>query len=184
MAPIGLRRRYLVWAAILLSTTMITLTPAAAAGESSSTVGMLATGTAVVRGSWFWPLAAPHPVERPFLAPPGPYAAGHRGIDITASRGAAVLAVADGTVYFAGTVVDRGVLTLEHPGELLSTVEPVTPLVAKGDRVSAGQPIAAVASGGHCGVSCLHLGVRLNGQYVSPLLYLGGVPRAVLLPLN
>ena len=28
---------------------------------------------------------------------------------------------------------------------------------------------------------CLHLGVRVDGAYVSPLLFLGGQPRAVLL---
>ena len=29
-----------------------------------------------------------------------------------------------------------------------------------------------------------HLGVRLHGEYVSPMLLFGGIPRAVLLPLG
>jgi hypothetical protein len=43
--------------------------------------------------------------------------------------------------------------------------------------------VGTVATGGHCEGSCIHFGVRLHGEYVSPLLYLAGVPRAVLLPL-
>jgi murein DD-endopeptidase MepM/ murein hydrolase activator NlpD len=34
----------------------------------------------------------------------------------------------------------------------------------------------------HCDSACLHFGVRLHGQYVSPLNYLGGVARSILLP--
>ena len=184
MEPNRPRRRLPGWAAVVLGATCCTLMLVPSAAAAVTAAQTVREGTPVVRGDWLWPVAFPHPVERPFLAPPRPYAAGHRGVDITATVGSPVLAVADGTVYFVGTVVDRGVLTLEHPGALLSTVEPVTPLVANGDRVRAGQPIAVVASGGHCGDRCVHLGVRLGGQYVSPLLYLGGIPRAVLLPLN
>jgi hypothetical protein len=28
----------------------------------------------------------------------------------------------------------------------------------------------------------VHFGVRIDGEYVSPFLFLGGIPRAVLLP--
>ncbi|WP_443208538.1 hypothetical protein [Salinibacterium sp. PAMC 21357] len=35
---------------------------------------------------------------------------------------------------------------------------------------------------GHCTRPCLHFGVRVEGEYVSPLNYLSGIPRAVLLP--
>ena len=140
--------------------------------------------------TWLWPLPPPHSVARPFEAPPSPYAAGHRGIDLPARPGDAVFAPASGVVSFSGMVAGRPVLSISHPGDLISTVEPVRAdvaagdRVAEGDRVAAGQQVGRVASGGHCADACIHFGVRLHGQYVSPMLMLGGVPRAVLLPLN
>ena len=121
-------------------------------------------------------------MTRAFLAPASPYAAGHRGIDLAAAAQQPVLAPRDGVVSFAGLVVDRPVLSITQPGDVIVTVEPVDAVVAVGDRVHAGQTIGTVGSGGHCPPGCLHLGVRLHGSYVSPLLYLGELPRAVLLP--
>jgi Membrane proteins related to metalloendopeptidases len=134
--------------------------------------------------AWRWPVDPAWQVVRPFEAPATRYSAGHRGIDLAAARGSPVYAPADGVVRFAGRVVDRPVVTLEHADDLLSSMEPVAVELPVGTVVHAGEPIGAVASGGHCDGSCLHLGVRLHGNYVSPLLYLGGVPRAVLLPLR
>ena len=129
---------------------------------------------------WNWPLAAPHAIARPYLAPETPYAAGHRGIDIRAHT-RAVTAPASGVVHFAGIVVDRPVLSIRHDGGFLSSYEPVTTTLQKGDAVARGDPVGEVLAG-HCASPCLHFGVRLDGEYVSPLLLLGGVPRAVLLP--
>src|SRR5690606_40582057 len=70
----------------------------------------------LVAALWAWPLAAPHPVVRAYLAPPAPYAAGHRGIDIRSSPAAEVRAPADGVVHFAGVVVDRAVLSIDQIG--------------------------------------------------------------------
>ena len=47
-----------------------------------------------------------------------------------------------------------------------------------------GAVIGTAGAGGHCSGSCVHVGVRVDGQYVSPLLFFGGVPPAVLLPLG
>jgi murein DD-endopeptidase MepM/ murein hydrolase activator NlpD len=135
-------------------------------------------------GRWLWPIASPHPITQGYEAPATRYSAGHRGIDITAQPGSAVFAPADGIVHFAGVVVDRPVLTLEIAGDLLATGEPVESSLAVGTAVHAGDAIGIVASGGHCSGTCLHFGVRLNGEYVSPMLYLGGVDRAVLLPMR
>ena len=134
--------------------------------------------------TWLWPVPAPHSVTRSFEAAASPYAAGHRGIDLPERRGAPVFAPAGGVVSFSGVVAGRPVVSISHPGDLVSTVEPVLGVVAAGDRVAAGQRIGLMASGGHCADACLHFGVRLHGQYVSPMLFLGGVPRAVLLPLR
>ena len=132
--------------------------------------------------AWTWPLAIPHRILREFRAPVSEYADGHRGIDVAARLGDPVYAVADGTVTFAGIVVDRPALSLTHGGGLVSSLEPVTALVGAGDAVHRGQLIGRVASGGHCGSDCVHLGARTYGRYVSPMRYLGEVPHAVLLP--
>lgn len=131
--------------------------------------------------TWTWPVAPPHPIVRPYLAPPTPYGAGHRGIDVAAAAGTPVRAPDDGIVHFAGVVVDRPVLSIEHATGLLSSMEPVTSTLHVGDVVHRGD-VVGVLEAGHCAESCLHLGARLDGEYVSPLRFLGGVPPAVLYP--
>jgi murein DD-endopeptidase MepM/ murein hydrolase activator NlpD len=86
-------------------------------------------------------------------------------------------------VSFVGSVAGRQVLAIAHPGDLITSFEPVLSDLPAGAAVAQGAVIGRVAAGGHCGTECLHFGVRLHGEYVSPLLYLAGVPRAVLLPL-
>jgi murein DD-endopeptidase MepM/ murein hydrolase activator NlpD len=117
----------------------------------------------------------------PFVQPAHAYAAGHRGIDLSGD-GDAVTAPANGVVAFVGTVVDRGVLTIDHGGGWVSSFEPVTSPLLPGAIVVRGQEVARLAAGGHATLGTLHLGVRYEGEYVNPLLLLGGVPRAVLLP--
>jgi murein DD-endopeptidase MepM/ murein hydrolase activator NlpD len=135
-------------------------------------------------GPWSWPTDPPHRVVTPYRAPASPWAPGHRGIDIAAAPGSAVRAPAEGVVHFAGVVVDRPVLSIRHDGGLISSYEPVVASVARGDEVMRGQPIGEVQAG-HCeGDACVHFGVRLDGEYVSPLLLLGGLERAVLLPVR
>ncbi|RFA16059.1 hypothetical protein B7R22_04810 [Subtercola boreus] len=149
-------------------------------GSAGSVGSVGAAGSAGAVGSW--PTDAPHIVLRPFAAPATRYSAGHRGIDISASPGQPVYAVLAGTVSFAGVVVDRPLVSLTHGDGLLSSVEPVTPTVALGETVAVGQQIGVVATSSHCELGCVHLGLRRNGEYVSPLLLFGGIPRAVLLP--
>ena len=132
---------------------------------------------------WRWPVA-PASLSRSFEAPPTPYAAGHRGIDLRALPGSPVTAPSRATVRFAGMVVDRRVLTLDHGDGVLSSYEPVLSALSVGETVAAGDPLGTVDSGGHCAAACLHVGVRVDGEYVSPLLFFDRVPRAVLLPLG
>lgn len=127
-----------------------------------------------------WPVGPPLPeILRGWQPPPGPYAAGHRGVDLAAPPGTPVLAPLAGTVTFAGPVGGRGVLTLTLPRSgtppLRTTFTPVTPLVEAGTRVAAGTPIARVAPGTHCPESCLHWGLLRGDRYLNPLLL---VPRA------
>lgn len=144
----------------------------------------LASSAARSEGRWAWPIDPPHRILSGFQAPQTRYSAGHRGIDIAASAGAAVRAPSDAEVYFSGTVVDRPVLTLETDAGVLVSMEPVAGSIALHTRVRAGDVVGTVGSGGHCDRGCVHLGVRVAGAYVSPLLFLGGAQRAVLLPLG
>jgi len=129
---------------------------------------------------WFWPVDPPRRVLRAFIGPPEPWQPGHRGIDVLAASDALV-APADGVVRFAGRVVDRGVLSIDHGGGVISSYEPVEALVAEGEAVSRGQILARIGDG-HCASRCVHVGVRVDGAYRNPLLLLGGWQRPVLLP--
>lgn len=133
---------------------------------------------------WLWPVPAPIRVVSPFRAPPTPYSAGHRGVDVAVDRGTHVIAPAPGVVSFAGRVVDRGIVAIDHGSGVVSAIEPVDALVDEGTVIAAGDTVGIVASGGHCASECVHFGVRINGEYVSPYLFLGGLPRAVLLPFR
>jgi murein DD-endopeptidase MepM/ murein hydrolase activator NlpD len=127
----------------------------------------------VSSGTWSWPVHGP--VIRGFDPPDTPFGAGHRGIDIAVSLGTVVRAPEGAVVAFAGKVGGDLFVTLDHGGGLTSTYSWVSSaLVRKGDAVARGQPIATSGLG-HDGslVPHLHLGVRLDGDYVDPLLYLG-----------
>lgn len=134
-------------------------------------------------GSWLWPVPSHIPVAA-YAAPPTRYAAGHRGIDLAVTPGQPVAAPADGVVRFAGVVVDRPVVTLDHGGGVLSSFEPVVAGLPVGSTVARGAVFGTTADGGHCADGCLHVGVRIDGEYVSPLRFFARVPRAVLLPLG
>ncbi|MFF2773685.1 murein hydrolase activator EnvC family protein [Streptomyces sp. NPDC058052] len=146
------------------------------------------TTTLLLALALWWPLGPPAPeILRPWQPPAGPYAAGHRGIDLAAPEGATVHAPAAGTVTFAGPVGGRGVLTLTLPGTgappLRTTFTPVTPLVPAGTRVRAGDPLARVAPGAHCPRACLHWGLLRGDLYLDPLTLLRRTPSR-LLPLT
>ncbi|MCR8671145.1 murein hydrolase activator EnvC [Agrococcus sp. HG114] len=131
---------------------------------------------------WAWPVE-PSSVARAFDAPASAYGPGHRGIDLEAPAGSAVVAPDDGTVRFAGPVAGRPVVSIEHAGGLVSSFEPVEPAVSRGDAVRRGQRIGTLLPGHVAGQTRLHLGARLRGDYVDPLLLLG-VERPVLLPMR
>jgi murein DD-endopeptidase MepM/ murein hydrolase activator NlpD len=108
--------------------------------------------------------------------------AGHRGVDLSASEGA-VHSPADGVVVFVGTVVDRPVLTIDHGDGLLSSFEPVSASVTKGQSVRAGQEVGRISSEPHCPSLCVHWGVREHGEYVNPLPLVSDRRPSVLLPV-
>ncbi|MGY1857388.1 M23 family metallopeptidase [Modestobacter sp. SYSU DS0290] len=134
-------------------------------------------------GVWGWPLPGPPEVSRAFDPPPTPYAAGHRGVDLLAGIGAPVVSAGDGVVAFAGMVAGRPVVSVEHPGGLRTTYEPVQPAVAAGQVVARGSPLGTLVAG-HTGCpveACLHWGLRHGEVYLDPLSLLQP-PRISLLP--
>jgi hypothetical protein len=134
------------------------------------------TRPASAAGTWTWPVVGP--VIRGFDPPTSPYGSGHRGIDIAAAFGNTVLAPAAGVVSFAGPVGGQLFVSIDHGGGLVSTCSYLSAvLVRKGDAVTAGQPIG-LSGAGHPGATTtphLHFGVRLDGVYVDPMLYLGPI---------
>jgi murein DD-endopeptidase MepM/ murein hydrolase activator NlpD len=133
---------------------------------------------------WRWPLDPPVTVVAGFVAPAGPFAPGHRGVDLVGQVGDPVRSAGAGVVAFAGVVAGRGVVSVDHPGGLRTSYEPVTATVAPGDPVGAGAILGrleAVAS--HCTpAACLHWGLRRGGTYLDPRSLLGAV-RVRLLPV-
>lgn len=121
---------------------------------------------------------------------------GHRGVDLALRPGGAILAAGGGTVAFAGAVAGVPVVSIDHPGGLRTTYQPVHASVRVGDAVDEGQPIgtlartvsaASASAGDHDG---LHWGARTGPDaYIDPLSLLeppqirlkpldGGVTRA------
>jgi murein DD-endopeptidase MepM/ murein hydrolase activator NlpD len=117
-----------------------------------------------------WPLAAPHPVVRPFHAPATPYGPGHRGVDLGGQPGTPVKAAGDGVVVYAGQLAVRGVVSIDHGDGLRTTYEPVTAVVTVGQRATRGTVIGHLAPG-HlgCAGACLHWGARRGEEYLDPL---------------
>lgn len=121
---------------------------------------------------------------RAFLAPPGPYAAGHRGVDLATHVGEPVLAAGAGTVRFAATVAGRGVVVVAHADGVRTEYEPVLAGVAVGTAVVAGRQIGWVQGAhGDCPTGrCLHWGATRAGMYFDPLVLLRPLAPVRLLP--
>jgi len=159
---------------------------APAAGPPAPTSPRIAPSTGLAPAArWAWPLV-PRPAVLRGFDDVGRYAAGHRGADLAAVAGQAVLAPAAGTVVFAGAVAGRGVLVLAHADGLRSSYEPVVASAPVGTVVRAGDVVATLAAApAHCGATaCLHLGVRRGETYLDPLLLLLPAVAPVLLPLG
>lgn len=134
------------------------------------------------------------PVVRLFVRPPQRWSRGHRGVDLAAEPGTPVRSPVSGVVEFAGPVAGRVVLTVVRADGVRSSLEPLADVVAAGTTVATGDLVGLVGAPsetgsagnahgrGHCWPSsCLHWGVRRDGEYVDPLGLLDPVT-IVLLP--
>ncbi|MCX6498080.1 MAG: M23 family metallopeptidase [Arthrobacter sp.] len=134
-------------------------------------------------GGWSWPLSPRPAVLRGFDPPDRPWLSGHRGVDLRAAHdGAPVTSPAPGRVSFAGFVVDRPVLTVDHGDGLRSSFEPVDSALRAGDEVGEGSVLGR-ALPGHCGATpCVHWGVRRGEEYLNPLAFVMDLRPSILLP--
>ena len=135
-------------------------------------------------GSWSWPLPPVPEVVRSFDPPAERWLSGHRGVDLAGSPGDIVSAPAAGIVSFVGRIVDRPVIVIDHGSGLLTSFEPVRSTLGVGAIVGIGDEIGMIATGAHCDARCLHWGLRLDGQYIDPLLTIRDTRPSILLPLG
>jgi murein DD-endopeptidase MepM/ murein hydrolase activator NlpD len=94
----------------------------------------------------------------------------HTGVDIAAVRGSPVLAAADGRVIYTGWFGGYGKIVVIDHGEEVSTLYGHLSqwLVAVGDDVHRGQPIARIGNTGYSTGPHLHFEIRVNGTPVDP----------------
>jgi murein DD-endopeptidase MepM/ murein hydrolase activator NlpD len=138
---------------------------AATSAPTSSTSGTLA-----------WPLRGP--IVRGYVEPANPYASGHRGIDIGAPAGTPVKAATSGTVHFAGKVAGSLFVSIDSDGGVQTTYSWVSEIdTRKGAHVKKGDVIALSGTGhpGGTDPTHLHFGVKQDGEYVDPMLYLSAI---------
>ncbi|MGK8523404.1 M23 family metallopeptidase [Nocardia asteroides] len=153
--------RSLAWSLWLVVTVVVATEPSA---------------TAAPDDRFGWPLQPRPAVLRRFDKPPQNWLPGHRGVDLAGAEGQAVLAAGEGIVVFAGTVAGKPVVSLDHPGGLRTTYEPVRADVPVGGRVGRGTRIGTLEAGHPgCAAPCLHWGARAEGgsrrtrEYLDPL---------------
>lgn len=176
------------------SNKLITVLLAALLAAPSASAGASPV-PAPAHDRWAWPLSPKPDVLRTFDPPDKPWLSGHRGVDLAKARDAGqvtgaweVTSPADGTVAFAGVVVDRPVLTIDHGDGLRSSFEPVASELRPGDKVTKGQVVGLLAAEApapaHCPAACLHWGIRRGEEYINPLGLVQDLRPSILLPLD
>ena len=170
--------------AAMAAALLLALSPAAASGSPGVAVASsVNSDPKVASGGWSWPLSPKPAVLRPFDPPAKPWLSGHRGVDLRAAHdGAQVTSPAAGTVTFAGVVVDRPVITVDHGNGLRSSFEAVRSELTPGAAVAEGDVLGWIQPG-HCGPGpCVHWGVRRGEAYLNPLGFVTDLRPSILLP--
>lgn len=98
----------------------------------------------------------------------------HKGLDIAATIGTPIKAVADGKVTYSGTMGGYGkLIIIDHGNGIETYYGHCSKLYAKvGEQVTAGDLIAEVGNTGNSTGPHLHFEIRQNGVYVNPTNYL------------
>ena len=127
---------------------------------------------------FIWPCPSSRRITSYFGPRPRPTAGAstnHKGIDIGAGYGAAIVASAGGRVTTSTYSSSAGNYIVISHGNGMSTVymHCSALYVSVGETVTQGQTIAGVGSTGYSTGNHLHFGVIKNGSYVNPLNYVG-----------
>ena len=106
-------------------------------------------------------------------SPGGIGSTNHKGLDIAASAGTPIYAVAAGTVTFSGSRGELGNLVIVNHGNGVETYYGHCSKlkVSKGQKVNAGDKIALVGQTGSATGPHLHLEIHINGKVVNPQKY-------------
>ena len=98
----------------------------------------------------------------------------HKGIDIAASYGTPIKAVADGTVKYAGSYGGYGnIVILDHGNGIETYYGHCSKInTSVGKNINAGDIIANVGSTGNSTGNHCHFEIRVNGTQVNPQSYL------------
>lgn len=94
----------------------------------------------------------------------------HSGVDLGLPTGTPIYAVADGVVELSGDLGNCGKgVRINHSGGYMSIYCHASKLEIKtGESVKSGQTIALVGSTGMSTGPHLHLGMKLNGEWIDP----------------
>ena len=126
---------------------------------------------------FIWPCPSYTRISSYFGPRPQPTAGAstnHKGVDLAAPYGAAILASAAGVVTTSTYSKSAGNYIVVAHGNGMSTVymHCSALLVSVGETVEQGEKIAKVGSTGYSTGNHLHFGVIKNGSYVNPLNYI------------
>lgn len=128
-----------------------------------------------------WPIDHPQ-VVRGYAAPLTTFGPGHRGVDFAASPGTPVRAVAPGVVSFVGRVAGTPTISITHE-HVISSLQPVDPVVVEGEAVRMGQQLGVVSSErlSKHPPHVLHMSFRerRTKAYLNPLLFMDYAPRLI-----
>ncbi|MDD2494331.1 MAG: M23 family metallopeptidase, partial [Tissierellia bacterium] len=127
-------------------------------------------------GEMAWPVPGNYRITSYFGGRPDPITgvwSTHRGIDIGASYGSAIVAANDGVVIFTGSHWSYGnYIIIDHGGGISTLYAHNTSLLVRnGDEVSRGEQIATAGSTGYSTGPHCHFEVRINGTITDPLKY-------------
>ena len=140
-----------------------------------------ASNTKYVGGKMLWPCPSSTRITSSFggrASPGGIGSTNHKGIDIGASSGSAIVAALDGTVIYTGYNVARGnYVMIDHGGGIITLYQHGlngSIKVSAGQTVKQGQTVMGVGSTGYSTGPHLHFEVWENGTPVNPINYVKG----------
>ena len=139
------------------------------------------SNTKYVGGKMLWPCPSSTRITSTFggrASPGGIGSTNHKGIDIGASSGSAIVAALDGKVIYTGYNVARGnYVMIDHGGGIVTLYQhglSGSIRVSSGQQVKQGQTIMSVGSTGYSTGPHLHFEVWENGTPVNPINYVKG----------